>query len=66
MKTLPGQPSHEARLLGCTCTWLRGFGVGPVAWEWFEMITYRDPECPVDHEDVVELAQDLMINEEDS
>lgn len=54
MNTLPGQPCHEARLAGCSCDWLRGFGVGPVAWEWHEKITYRDPDCPVDHKDVVE------------
>jgi hypothetical protein len=46
-----GQPCYEARLAGCTCTWLRGFGVGVDINEWVEIITFYDPECPV-HEGV--------------
>lgn len=52
IETEPGQPCHEARLLGCTCTWLRGFGVDEQRKEdWVERITWRDPDCEVIHDD---------------
>lgn len=44
-------PCLDARDAGCTCTWLRGFGVGPVIELWLEKIIWRDPECPVRHEE---------------
>jgi hypothetical protein len=43
----PGQPCHQARLAGCTCDWLRGYGVGEVREEWSERILSADPACPV-------------------
>lgn len=43
----PGQPCHEARVAGCTCTWLRGFGVSSVgSVEWEEKIIDYDSDCP--------------------
>jgi hypothetical protein len=47
----PDQPCYEARVLGCTCTWLRGFSVGETLEEWVEQIIWRDPECLVNHEE---------------
>lgn len=47
----PGQPCYEARRRGCTCDWLRGFGVGEVREEWAEKIMRRDPDCKVHHDD---------------
>lgn len=55
IETEPGQPCHEARLLGCTCTWLRGFaaveGGDPQDLVWVEVIMWRDPDCEVTHDD---------------
>lgn len=45
----PGQPCYKARLAGCTCSWLRGFGVGLPLEQWTEVIISYDPECPVRH-----------------
>jgi hypothetical protein len=45
----PGEQSYDARLAGCTCAWLRGFGVGEVKEEWGERIIERDPQCRVPH-----------------
>lgn len=47
----PGQPCFEARLLNCTCTWLRGFHVGEVPEEWTEKIIWHDPTCVAPHDD---------------
>lgn len=41
----PGDPSYEARAAGCTCTWLRGFGVGDPLESWVEEIIYYDADC---------------------
>jgi hypothetical protein len=46
-----GEPCYQARQRGCTCDWLRGFGVGEVKEEWVERILNRDPLCPVQHEE---------------
>lgn len=46
----PGDPCYKARSVGCTCTWIRGFGVGEVLEEWVEKIIARDPECPAKHD----------------
>jgi hypothetical protein len=38
---------------GCTCTWIRGFGVRdgqPEVWD--SQILQLDPDCPVDHRGV--------------
>lgn len=43
----PGQPCFEARLLGCTCAWLRGFGVGDYPEEWVERIISYDKDCEI-------------------
>lgn len=45
----PGQPCYEARELGCTCHWIRGYGVGPVIEEWNEKIISFDENCVVTH-----------------
>lgn len=46
----PGQPAHSARLTGCTCTWLRGFGVWELHPEdWNERIICLDLDCSLDH-----------------
>ena len=42
----PGQPCYEARVAGCTCAWLRGFGVTGDPVEWGEKIIDYDPDCP--------------------
>lgn len=47
----PGEPCYEARSAGCTCTWLRGFGVGEVLEEWVEKIIWSDPDCVAPHDD---------------
>jgi len=49
IELVPGQPSYEARNLGCTCTWLREFGVGPHPEVWAERIIWHDPACPLRH-----------------
>jgi hypothetical protein len=46
----PGQPCYEARQAGCTCAWLRGFGVGDYPEEWAERIISYDASCPVHQE----------------
>lgn len=46
----PDDPTFRARAAGCTCTWLRGFGVGPVLENWIEKIIWRDPDCTVKHD----------------
>lgn len=38
---------YEARLAGCTCAWLRGFGVGLDPVVWAERILLPDDECSV-------------------
>jgi hypothetical protein len=44
-------PTYRARQRGCTCDWIRGFGVGEVQEEWVEKILNRDPLCLVQHEE---------------
>jgi len=44
----PGQDCYEARVAGCTCAWLRGFGVDPrEPTEWAERILDQDERCPI-------------------
>lgn len=45
----PGQGGcYEARVAGCTCTWLRGFGVDQSDLEkWTERILEQDEQCQV-------------------
>ena len=41
----------EARVAGCTCAWLRGFGVDPNnPNEWVERIIEKDEQCTYAHQ----------------
>lgn len=42
-----GDASYAARLAGCTCAWLRGYGVGPDPAAWTEVIIDYDDKCQV-------------------
>lgn len=50
MMTAPGQPAYEAWQAGCTCSWLRGYGVARPLEEWREVALKRDPECTYRHQ----------------
>ena len=51
MMTAPGQPTYDAWKAGCTCFWLRGFGVDDRPEVWEERIISTGEGCPIHKED---------------